>query len=401
MVPLDANSATSSAPLRVPLGARHPLTAPLSGLNSHVGPSACSLNDCGRLRGEDNGCEKAKLEHIDGSAMTGSDPRERLSQQVQASSTPREHAAAHVQWRIIKKTAPKDVARGAVEVIEVAKASLDHGEQMLAIARQKAPRLASIEDGSRRALGRRPLAHARATIERRVSREAHSIIAWEHSPSRFEYSRRSLRANVKSSMTHQSREQYVGPATTSSVWQPARKTGKQASDCWILHWSMHALSCGTRRGARTHKGCMRWVYVGRAPPARVSVPCRSSPGAASPSATRPRAWRRAPPSHHSKNGLERRSPPPSPPAPCARGASALLVAQPCCRRGPRRAAGWQAGTGGASRRVRARRRDCCRRRALRPPPPLPPRSRARPGAPGGGGCGHGCGAWRGRRTGGR
>ena len=43
------------------------------------------------------------------------------------------------------KTAPKDVARGAVKVVEVAKASLDHGKQMLAIARQKAPRLASIE----------------------------------------------------------------------------------------------------------------------------------------------------------------------------------------------------------------------------------------------------------------
>eukprot|EP00964_Phaeocystis_antarctica_P084019 scaffold52902_cov71-Phaeocystis_antarctica.AAC.3 len=43
------------------------------------------------------------------------------------------------------KTAREEVARDAVEVIEVAKASLDHGEQMLAIARQKAPRLASIE----------------------------------------------------------------------------------------------------------------------------------------------------------------------------------------------------------------------------------------------------------------
>eukprot|EP00964_Phaeocystis_antarctica_P081948 scaffold51320_cov69-Phaeocystis_antarctica.AAC.4 len=74
---------------------------------------------------------------------------------------------------------------------------------------------------------------------------------------RFEWSRRSLRANVKSSMTHHSLEQYVGPATTSSVWQPARKTGKQASDCWMLPWSMHALSCGTRRGARMYRACMR------------------------------------------------------------------------------------------------------------------------------------------------
>ena len=42
-------------------------------------------------------------------------------------------------------TARRETARDAVEVVEVAKASLDHGEQMLAIARQKAPRLASIE----------------------------------------------------------------------------------------------------------------------------------------------------------------------------------------------------------------------------------------------------------------
>ena len=43
------------------------------------------------------------------------------------------------------QTAREEVARNAVEVIEVAKASLDHGEQMLAIARKKALRLASIE----------------------------------------------------------------------------------------------------------------------------------------------------------------------------------------------------------------------------------------------------------------
>ena len=43
------------------------------------------------------------------------------------------------------KTAREEAARDAVEVIEVAKASLDHGEQMLAIARQKTPRLASVK----------------------------------------------------------------------------------------------------------------------------------------------------------------------------------------------------------------------------------------------------------------
>ena len=41
--------------------------------------------------------------------------------------------------------ARKEAASDAVEVIEVAKASLDHGKQMLAIARQKALRLASIK----------------------------------------------------------------------------------------------------------------------------------------------------------------------------------------------------------------------------------------------------------------
>ena len=85
-----------------------------------------------------------------------------------------------------------------------------------------------------------------------------SIVVSERPVSkRFEYvcSRRSLRANVKSSMTHHSREQYVGPATTSSVWQPARKTGKQASDCWMLLWSMHALSCAReRQGTRVREG---------------------------------------------------------------------------------------------------------------------------------------------------
>ena len=43
------------------------------------------------------------------------------------------------------KAAREKVARDAVEVVEVAKASLDHGEQTLAIFRQKALRLASIE----------------------------------------------------------------------------------------------------------------------------------------------------------------------------------------------------------------------------------------------------------------
>ena len=43
------------------------------------------------------------------------------------------------------KTAREEVPRDAVEVVEVTKASLDHGEQMLAIAGKRAPRLASIE----------------------------------------------------------------------------------------------------------------------------------------------------------------------------------------------------------------------------------------------------------------
>ena len=73
--------------------------------------------------------------------------------------------------------------------------------------------------------------------------------------------RSALRTKVKSSMQHHNLEQYVLPATTSSVWQPARKTGKQASDCSMLPWSMHALSCGTRRGARIlrYRACMHAV----------------------------------------------------------------------------------------------------------------------------------------------
>ena len=43
------------------------------------------------------------------------------------------------------ETAREEAARDAVEVIKVAKASLDHREQMLAVARQKALRLVSIE----------------------------------------------------------------------------------------------------------------------------------------------------------------------------------------------------------------------------------------------------------------
>ena len=45
------------------------------------------------------------------------------------------------------KAAREKAARDAVEVIEVAKARLHHGEQTLAIFRQKALRLASIEGG--------------------------------------------------------------------------------------------------------------------------------------------------------------------------------------------------------------------------------------------------------------
>ena len=79
-----------------------------------------------------------------------------------------------------------------------------------------------------------------------------SIVASAQSSKVRMSSGRSLRANVKSSMTHHSREQYVGPATTSSVWQPARKTGKQASDCWMLLWSMHALSCAAHSAYDFH-----------------------------------------------------------------------------------------------------------------------------------------------------
>ena len=54
----------------------------------------------------------------------------------------------------IANTLREDFACDAIEVMEVAKARLDHGEQMLAIARQKAPRLGSIE--SRKLLRQQP-----------------------------------------------------------------------------------------------------------------------------------------------------------------------------------------------------------------------------------------------------
>ena len=52
------------------------------------------------------------------------------------------------------KAARKEAARYAVEVIEVAKACLDNGEQTLSIFRQKALRLGSIE--GRKPFGQQP-----------------------------------------------------------------------------------------------------------------------------------------------------------------------------------------------------------------------------------------------------
>ena len=175
------------------------------------------------------------------------------------------------------KAAREEGARDAVEIVKVAKTSLDNGEHTLVIARPKALRLASIE--GRKLFGQQPPrlrlvvvrvgdevdldtplvaahchthAHTNNSTERReigerervgravLHRTVRGVLALGSN------SRRPLRTNVKSSMTHHSLEQYVGPATTSSVWQPARKTGKQASDCWMLFWSMHALSCAYR-----------------------------------------------------------------------------------------------------------------------------------------------------------
>ena len=176
-------------------------------------------------------------------------------QQVPTAAIPVEHSPC------------EEAARDAVEVIK--EPGLDHGEQVLSIARQKAPRLASIE--GRKLFGQQPprlrlvvvrvgdevdldtplvAAHCHTHAHTNNSTERREIGGRELCPITLTVrgvlgsnSRRPLRTNVKSSMTHHSLEQYVGPATTSSVWQPARKTGKQASDCWMLFWSMHALSC--------------------------------------------------------------------------------------------------------------------------------------------------------------
>eukprot|EP00964_Phaeocystis_antarctica_P013664 scaffold7499_cov65-Phaeocystis_antarctica.AAC.3 len=140
---------------------------------------------------------------------------------------------------------------------------------MLAIARQKAPRLASIE---RCKLFRQQPPRPRLVIVwvgDEMDLDTLLVAAHWHAHARRQRLRgvhcleHSLRANVKSSMMHHSLEQNVGPATTSSVWQPARKTGKQASDCWMLPWSMHALSCGTRGGARAVKRVhMQRIWAG-------------------------------------------------------------------------------------------------------------------------------------------
>ena len=154
---------------------------------------------------------------------------------------------------------------------------------MLAIARQIAPRLASIEGC--KLPSQKPPCLRLVIVRVRDEMDLDAFLVAAHCGTRarakdesevrdsislsmnaavlmgFKYSRHgALRANVKSSMTHHSLEQYVDPATTSSVWQPARKTGKQASDCWMLFWSMHALSCSTARRAYIYLAhvCMRW-----------------------------------------------------------------------------------------------------------------------------------------------
>mmetsp|Transcript_25790 Transcript_25790/g.76511 ORF Transcript_25790/g.76511 Transcript_25790/m.76511 type:complete len:291 (-) Transcript_25790:711-1583(-) len=54
-----------------------------------------------------------------------------------------------------------------------------------------------------------------------------------------------MRRKVKSSMTHQSRDDQLGPARMTSVWQPARKIGRHGSDASMLAWSMHTRSTQT------------------------------------------------------------------------------------------------------------------------------------------------------------
>ena len=98
------------------------------------------------------------------------------------------HTAAQARRHIIVKTAREETARNAVEVIEVAEASLDHGEQIsrsLVRKHRASPalkvancsvsdrrafvwssfRCAMRRDESRHALGRRPLAGTRTNNE--------------------------------------------------------------------------------------------------------------------------------------------------------------------------------------------------------------------------------------------
>eukprot|EP00964_Phaeocystis_antarctica_P008896 scaffold4822_cov60-Phaeocystis_antarctica.AAC.3 len=95
--------------------------------------------------------------------------------------------------QLVVKTAREEVARNAVEVIEVAEASLDHGEQMLAIALQKALRLASIEGSplcvirwiSTRSWSPPTGRRTRATIERRVRGAVHQVRGPSHDEQRL------------------------------------------------------------------------------------------------------------------------------------------------------------------------------------------------------------------------
>lgn len=105
-------------------------------------------------------------------------------------------------------------AHALVELLEVAKARLDHGEQLLPVLRLVALRLGRVELSQ--------LIHQLVLclllVLVRVGKQ-HDVDALL------------LAAHVHEGedlITHHSRLQYVGPATISRVWQPERKMGRHA-----------------------------------------------------------------------------------------------------------------------------------------------------------------------------
>eukprot|EP00964_Phaeocystis_antarctica_P034895 scaffold19889_cov76-Phaeocystis_antarctica.AAC.3 len=108
----------------------------------------------------------------------------------------------------IVETAREEVARNAVEVIEVAKASLDDGEQMLAVARQKTLRLASIE--GRKLLRQHPPCHCLVIVQVRDEIDLDALLVAAH-------------CGTRTSSDYEVRKRAIRPSALSSRWAQPRR----------------------------------------------------------------------------------------------------------------------------------------------------------------------------------